>query len=100
MIVCLPTQRSTASCYPISRFILDIYCDTERVVLHTRNFTNHGSTSIREHMPQRHQAVYLQRGWNPDYYLGKAEQNGPPTFEFLKKVMDSKLVIDQLYTAY
>ena len=51
-------------------------------------------------MPQRHQAVYLQRGWNPDYYLGKAEQNGPPTFEFLKKVMDSKLVIDQLYTAY
>ncbi|MEJ7831034.1 MAG: hypothetical protein WKF91_22700, partial [Segetibacter sp.] len=58
-----------------------------------------GYTTIKEHMPERHQAISRQRGWSPEYYLTKAEDNGPHTYEFFKKVMDSKLVIDQSYTA-
>jgi hypothetical protein len=50
-------------------------------------------------MPERHQAINRQRGWNPEYYLKKAEDNGPYTLEFFQKPMDSKLVIDQSYTA-
>jgi hypothetical protein len=50
-------------------------------------------------MPERHQAINRQRGWSPEYYLKKAEENGPNTYEFFKKVMDSKLIVDQSYTA-
>ncbi|SDN17292.1 Integrase core domain-containing protein [Daejeonella rubra] len=78
---------------------VEIYCDTQRIAVHTRNFIKHGYTTIKEHMPERHQAISRQRGWSPEYYLKKAEDNGPHTYEFFKKVMDSKLVIDQSYTA-
>jgi transposase len=79
--------------------VVEIYCDAQRIAVHTRNYTSHGYTSITEHMPERHQIIKNQRGWSPEYYLKKAEENGPNTFEFFKKVMDSKLIIDQSYTA-
>ena len=79
--------------------VVEIYCDSQRIAVHTRNYTSHGYTSITEHMPERHQVIKNQRGWSPEYYLKKAEENGPNTFEFFKKVMDSKLIIDQSYTA-
>lgn len=78
---------------------VEIYYDVQRIAVHTRNYTSHGYTSIKEHMPERHQAITRQRGWSPEYYLKKAEDNGPHTYEFFKKVMDSKLVIDQSYTS-
>lgn len=78
---------------------VEIYNQNQRIAVHTRNFTSHGYTTIKEHMPERHQAINRQRGWSPEYYLKKAEDNGPNTYEFFKKVMDSKLVIDQSYTA-
>lgn len=78
---------------------VEIYSQNQRIAVHTRNFTSHGYTTIKEHMPERHQAINRQRGWSPEYYLKKAEDNGPNTYEFFKKVMDSKLVIDQSYTA-
>jgi len=79
--------------------IVEIYCDGQRVAVHTRDYRPHGYTTIKDHMPQRHQAMNRQRGWSPEYYLKKAEENGPYTLEFFKKVMDSKLVLDQSYTA-
>ncbi|WP_236633919.1 Mu transposase domain-containing protein [Aquirufa antheringensis] len=78
---------------------VEIYHDGQRIAVHCRNYTSHGYTTIKEHMPERHQAISRQRGWSPEYYLKKAEQNGPHTLEYFKKVMDSKLVIDQSYTA-
>lgn len=78
---------------------VEIYYEGQRIAVHTRNYTAHGYTSIKEHMPERHQAITRQRGWSPEYYLKKAEDNGQHTLEFFKKVMDSKLVIDQSYTA-
>jgi hypothetical protein len=78
---------------------VEIYHDGQRIAVHARNYTSHGYTTIKEHMPERHQAISRQRGWSPEYYLKKAEQNGPHTLEYFKKVMDSKLVIDQSYTA-
>lgn len=78
---------------------VEIYHDNQRIAVHSRSYRNHGYTSIKEHMPERHQAISRQRGWSPEYYLKKAEETGPDTFTFFKKVMDSKLVIDQSYTS-
>lgn len=79
--------------------IVEVYHDNQRIAVHTRNYRSHGYTTIKEHMPERHQAMTRQRGWSPEYYLKKAGETGPHTFEFFKKVMDSKLVIDQSYTS-
>lgn len=78
---------------------VEIHHEGQRIAVHARNYTSHGYTTIKEHMPEKHQAITRQRGWSPEYYLKKAEDNGPYTFEFFQKVMESKLVIDQSYTA-
>jgi transposase len=75
--------------------VVEIYYDAQRKV-HT------GITPamvIPVSRPERHQIIKNQRGWSPEYYLKKAAENGPNTFEFFKKVMNSKLIIDQSYTA-
>ena len=78
---------------------VEIYYDGQRIAVHTRDYRPHAYTTIKDHMPEKHQAMDRQRGWSPEYYLKKAEENGPHTLEFFKKVMDSKRVLDQSYTA-
>lgn len=64
---------------------VEIYDKLERVALHQRNYKKHVHSTADEHMPPAHQAYRRQMGWNPDYYLKKAEENGPFTLEFSKK---------------
>ena len=79
--------------------VVEIYYQSQRIAVHGRNYTNHGITSVLEHMPEKHQAIARQRGWNPEYYLKRATQNGPHTFDFFKKVMDGKMMIEQSYNS-
>ena len=79
--------------------VVEIYYDNQRIAVHGRNYTNHGITTVQEHMPEKHQAIARQRGWNPEYYLKRATQAGPNTVDFFKKVMESKMMIDQSYNA-
>lgn len=76
---------------------VEIYYNLVRVALHRRNYKKHDHSTADEHMPPAHQAYRRQMGWSPDYYLKKAEENGPFTLEFFKKVMESKAVIHQAY---
>lgn len=78
---------------------VEIYHDNQRIALHSRSYKSHGHSTIKEHMPDAHQAMSRQQGWDPEYYLKKAAENGPCTYELLKKVMDSKLIIDQSYSS-
>jgi hypothetical protein len=48
-------------------------------------------------MPENHRKIAEQRGWDPDYYLRKALENGPFTHAFFMKIMDSKITIHQAY---
>jgi transposase/biotin operon repressor len=79
--------------------VVEIYYDNQRIAVHGRNYTNHGITTVQEHMPEKHQVIARQRGWNPEYYLKRATQAGPNTVDFFKKVMESKMMIDQSYNA-
>jgi len=78
---------------------VEVYSGTLRVALHTRSFISHGYTTDKEHMPENHRAILAHRGWNVEHYLQQATENGPATLELFKKVMDSKLIIDQSYSA-
>lgn len=50
-------------------------------------------------MPNSHQAISKQQGWDPEYCLRKAAENGPCTYDLFKKVMESKLIIEQSYSS-
>lgn len=77
--------------------LVEIYYQHERIAFHKRSYKKHGLTTQIEHMPEHHRAIAAQRGWDPDYYLGKASANGPCTRLFFEKIMESKITIHQAY---
>jgi transposase len=76
---------------------LEIYYQLERIAIHTRSYKKHGYTTSLDHMPENHRKLAEQRGWNPEYYLARALENGPFTHEFFLKLMESKITIHQAY---
>jgi len=79
--------------------IVEIHHENQRIAVHARSFKSHGYTTVKGHMPASHQVISGQLGWNPEHYLQKAAENGPHTLEFFKKVMESKLIIEQAYSS-
>lgn len=78
---------------------VEIYYNNQRIALHQRDYRNHKYTTVIEHMPAAHQAFMTTRGFSSEYYLQKADEVGPNTHTFFKKVMESKQVIEQSYTS-
>lgn len=76
---------------------VEIYLNLERIALHQRSYKKHGFTTLLDHMPEHHRQMAIQRGWTPDYYLKKAKENGPNTYEMFDKIMKSKITIHQAY---
>lgn len=79
--------------------VVEIYYETQRIAVHKRSYKSHGYSTLAEHMPASHQALVQQRGWNPEYYLQQANENGPHTLALFKKVLESKLILDQTYAS-
>ena len=76
---------------------VEIYYGHGRIALHTRNFKSHGYSTQLEHMPENHKIIAQQKGWDPEYYLKKASENGPATRAFFDELMKSKITIHQAY---
>lgn len=78
---------------------VEIYHDNKRIALHRRGYKKHGYSTDFQHQPQQHQRMRDRQLWDPDHYLSQAEKYGTSTKQYFKKVMDSKLIIDQSYKA-
>lgn len=76
---------------------VEIYHELNRIAIHTRSFKKHGYSTQIDHMPENHRKISERRGWNPDYYLNKAQENGPSTYEFFTQIMENKVTIHQAY---
>ncbi len=76
---------------------VEIYYQHTRIAVHTRGYRQHGYTTLTEHMPENHKKIAEQRGWDPQYYLRKAAENGPSTRQLFEKIMESKITIHQAY---
>jgi transposase len=79
--------------------IVEIYHLHQRVALHRRSFKRRGWTTLKEHMPQAHQKVYEQRGWNKEDFLQKAAGIGPNTHGFLEALFQSRTFTEQCFQA-
>jgi transposase len=76
---------------------VEIYHELQRIAIHRRSYKKHGYTTLLEHMPERHRKIAESRGWNPEYYLQQAAENGPATRQFFTKIMEAKITIHQAY---
>lgn len=87
---CLCSVRATSR-------TIEIYVGSERIAAYPRNYnTFKRYTTIEDHMPDNHKAVY---GWNPDRFLSWAEKTGPETRKFIKKILESREYPVQSYRA-
>lgn len=67
---------------------IEIYVDSERIAAYPRNYnTFKRYTTLEEHMPDEHKAVY---GWNPDRFMSWADKTGPQTRNLIKKILESR----------
>lgn len=76
---------------------VEIYLKLNRIAVHRRSYRRHGFTTLLEHMPEHHRQVAIQRGWTPEYYMKKAKENGPHTYEMFEKIIKSRITIHQAY---
>ncbi|WP_431213382.1 Mu transposase domain-containing protein [Puia sp. P3] len=78
---------------------VEIYHLHQRVALHRRSFKRRGWTTLKEHMPEAHQKIHEQRGWNKDDFLKKAATIGPDTHAFLEALFQSRTFTEQCFQA-
>ncbi len=77
--------------------VIEIYLGMERIAANPRNYnTFNRYTTLPEHMPEQHRAVF---GWNSERFLSWAEKTGPNTKELIQSVLDSREYEVQTYRA-
>lgn len=76
--------------------LLEVYCHGKRICSHTRSYREHGYTTVREHMPERH-IKYLE--WTPERILNYAGKYGPAVQALVQEIMAQRKFPEQAYKA-
>jgi len=79
--------------------VVEVYLGLQRIAIHTRSYQKHGYTTLKEHMPERHQYHHEAQGWDGDYFLGKAKETGPNAVEITRRILESRSFAEQAYRA-
>ncbi len=74
--------------------IVEVYLKGNRICSHKRSHKEHDFTTVKEHMPERHQAV---AGITPQSLLDWAEKTGPNVLRMVQTKLDSKMFYEQSY---
>ena len=77
----------------------EIYLDHKRIALHQRDMRKHAYSTLKEHMPDNHRAVWEMKGWDAAYFIREARKNGPNTQKAIGKVLESKSFPEQTYNS-
>ena len=78
---------------------VEIYLGLQRIAAHKRNYRKNGYTTLPEHMPENHKKYIETKGWNAEYFLGKAKELGDSSFEIMQRILDSRTFPEQAYLA-
>jgi transposase len=73
---------------------VSIYCNTERIGYHIRDYKPHKYSTIKEHLPSTHQFV---SEWNPDKFIKWATHIDPIVEAYIKNVLENKSYPEQTY---
>jgi transposase len=78
--------------------VVEIYdARQQRIAAHQRDYRRHAYTTLQEHMPPNHRAVYEQKGWDENYFLKRAKAIGPFTGQVVEKVLSGRFFTEQTY---
>lgn len=51
---------------------VEVYRNHQRIAFHRRSHVTQGYTTLHDHMPPEHLHYTETRGWDADYFLGRA----------------------------
>ena len=77
-----------------TRMLVEVYHQGNRICCHARSYKEHGYTTVKEHMPERH-AKYLD--WTPERILTYAGKYGPSVKALVQEVMAQRKFPEQAY---
>ncbi|MDP4206992.1 MAG: IS21 family transposase [Bacteroidota bacterium] len=78
---------------------VEIYIGQLRIASHKRNYSKHGYTTLKEHMPESHQRYNETKEWDSDYFLEQAKEIGESSFEIFTHILASRAFPEQTYIA-
>ncbi len=78
---------------------VEIYLGLQRIAVHQRDYRKHEYTTLEEHMPEKHQKHLETKGWDTDYFLGKAKELGESSFVIMNSILQSRTFTEQAYNA-
>lgn len=79
-----------------SNHIIELYFKNKAIASHPRSYKQGGYTTIKDHMPEKHQQ-YL--AWTPERLINWAGEAGPSTKKLAEKIIDRQVVAQQGYNS-
>jgi len=73
---------------------VEIFHQHQRIAYHIRSFQEHRYTTVGDHMPSTHRFV---SEWCPEKFIKWGGDVGPPTQQYIKRVLDAKPYPEQAY---
>ena len=73
---------------------VEVFYKHQRIAYHIRSYQEYRYTTVADHMPSTHRFV---SEWCPEKFIKWGGGIGPPTQEYIKKVLDSKPYPEQAY---
>jgi len=77
---------------------VEIFIGFQRIYSYKRDYSQN-YTTIPEHMPEKHQKYNESIGWNEDFFLTFAAKIGENSLNAFKKVLESRIFVEQSYKA-
>lgn len=78
---------------------VEVYCQHDRIAVHSRNYRSHAYSTQSAHMPDNHKAVMDQKGWDADYFLREAGKAGTNVHKAIAQLLGSKAFPEQTYNS-
>jgi len=73
---------------------IEVFRKGRRVASHLRSFQKNAYTTVKEHMPRRHQEY---ADWSPERLISWAAKSGPATQKLISKLLESRPYPQQSY---
>lgn len=78
---------------------VEIYIDFLRIACHKRDYRKHGYTTLKEHMPEKHQKYDETAGWDAEFFMAYAKKIGICSIEIFNRILASKEFVQQTFLA-
>jgi transposase len=78
---------------------VEVYVGAERVAVHRRSLKPYSYTTVEGHLPPAHQHYLEQKGYTPQYFIGRATCIGPGCLSVVEHILSAKIFHEQAYNS-